>query len=239
VDSLSLHGSVTRAPAIRCDSNTAEIISTVVPGIVHAAQGLFILLDCGDQIAHTVTSPSPVCPSRPLARLADARRGNGHPCPGFLHRLKWAARQHLRQRSTSMRERVPAFVRSLQAAKPRRLCGLHDGRTRNTVLRIDVDPLAQMLRAAHFSGEGTRHGCPFPRGRRQAEPVAATGKQVMAHVTGVRDLIAAIQEDKQPLCSVYDARTTVEMISAVFESHGWPERASRCMKTRGNPLEML
>ena len=35
----------------------------------------------------------------------------------------------------------------------------------------------------------------------------------------VKDLLAAIEDDRQPECSMYEGRTTIEMISAVFESH--------------------
>jgi len=56
------------------------------------------------------------------------------------------------------------------------------------------------------------------------------------NVAACNDLIAAIEEDRQPECSVYEARTTVEMISAVFESHmtGGPVRMP--LKHRKNPL---
>ncbi len=39
------------------------------------------------------------------------------------------------------------------------------------------------------------------------------------NVLACRDLLAAIQNDRQPECNVYEARTTIEMITAVFESH--------------------
>ncbi len=34
-----------------------------------------------------------------------------------------------------------------------------------------------------------------------------------------QDLLLAIEEDRQPEANVYEARTTVEMISAIFDSH--------------------
>ncbi|HIQ21507.1 MAG TPA: Gfo/Idh/MocA family oxidoreductase [Planctomycetes bacterium] len=59
------------------------------------------------------------------------------------------------------------------------------------------------------------------------------------NLLAVRDLIQAIEEDRQPLASIYDARVATEMIVAVFESQraGGPVRlplANRC-----NPLTML
>lgn len=55
----------------------------------------------------------------------------------------------------------------------------------------------------------------------------------------VRDLITAIEKDRDPECSVDEGRTTIEMICAVFESQRiggpvpWP------LKTRVNPLSLL
>ncbi len=55
----------------------------------------------------------------------------------------------------------------------------------------------------------------------------------------VRDLLSAIEKDRDPECSVDEGRTTIEMICAVFESQRiggpvlWP------LKTRVNPLSLL
>lgn len=53
------------------------------------------------------------------------------------------------------------------------------------------------------------------------------------------DLLRAIEEDRQPVCSVYDARGAIEMIVAAFESQrvGGPVRFP--LETRTNPLTML
>ena len=62
----------------------------------------------------------------------------------------------------------------------------------------------------------------------------------MMHLVAKRtDLIEAIEEDRQPECNVYEARTTIEMIAGVFESHrvGGPVRLP--LKTRKNPLTLL
>jgi hypothetical protein len=53
------------------------------------------------------------------------------------------------------------------------------------------------------------------------------------------DLIAAIEQDRLPECSVYEARTTVEMIAAVFESHRLGGPTPLPLKTRANPLTLL
>jgi predicted dehydrogenase len=55
----------------------------------------------------------------------------------------------------------------------------------------------------------------------------------------VKDLLSAIENDRQPECSMYEGRVTIEMIAAVFESHrlGGPVRFP--LKTRENPLTLL
>jgi predicted dehydrogenase len=55
----------------------------------------------------------------------------------------------------------------------------------------------------------------------------------------VRDLLSAIENDRQPECNVYEARTTVEMIAAVFESHRVGGPVNFPLKTRENPLTLL
>ncbi|MBI5774782.1 MAG: Gfo/Idh/MocA family oxidoreductase [Verrucomicrobia bacterium] len=108
--------------------------------------------------------------------------------------------------------------------------------------RIDQEPLA------HF-----RAGNPFqpmkePRvwepvttaGIGQPEPIAHLGKLMSAHVVAGRDLIAAIREGREPLCSVRDGAVTVEMICAVLESHRLGgQRVTFPIKTRQNPLALL
>ena len=53
------------------------------------------------------------------------------------------------------------------------------------------------------------------------------------------DLLAAIQEDRQPECSIYEARVTVEMIAGVFESHRQRKPVELPLKNRQNPLDLL
>ena len=54
-----------------------------------------------------------------------------------------------------------------------------------------------------------------------------------------RDLIEAIEQDRQPLGSMYDGRAALEMILAVYESyrHGAPVELP--LKNRQHPLTML
>lgn len=59
------------------------------------------------------------------------------------------------------------------------------------------------------------------------------------NLAAVMDLISAIENDRQPVCSVYDARAATEMIVAVFESHRVGGPVSIPLKTRTNPLSRL
>ena len=59
------------------------------------------------------------------------------------------------------------------------------------------------------------------------------------NILAVKDLLSAIDNDRQPECNMYEARTTVEMICAVFESHRVGGPVSFPLKTRVNPLTLL
>ena len=59
------------------------------------------------------------------------------------------------------------------------------------------------------------------------------------NIAACSDLLLAIEEDRQPECSVYEARTTVEMIAAIFESHRQGKPVSMPLKSRQNPLTLL
>ncbi len=60
------------------------------------------------------------------------------------------------------------------------------------------------------------------------------------NILAVKDLIEAIEQDRQPECNVYEARWTVEMIAGVFESHRQNNgRVELPLKNRRNPLTML
>lgn len=59
------------------------------------------------------------------------------------------------------------------------------------------------------------------------------------NVAAVNDLLDAIEQDRQPLASVYDARWTTEMIVAPFESQRIGARIGLPLATRQNPLMLL
>jgi hypothetical protein len=72
------------------------------------------------------------------------------------------------------------------------------------------------------------------------EPIANLGQKVSSHEVAGRDLIAAIQENRTPLCDAQQGRQTIEMISAVFESHRLGgNRVNIPLVTKVNPLTLL
>ena len=61
----------------------------------------------------------------------------------------------------------------------------------------------------------------------------------MGNVLIVKDLMAAIEKDRQPLGSIYDGRAALEMILAVYESHRVKGPVELPLKNRRHPLSML
>ena len=59
------------------------------------------------------------------------------------------------------------------------------------------------------------------------------------NVAAVHDLIAAIEQDRQPETNMYHARHATEMIVAVFESQRVGRLVELPLKRRGNPLQAL
>jgi predicted dehydrogenase len=72
----------------------------------------------------------------------------------------------------------------------------------------------------------------------QPEPLADGGLHA-GNVAAVKDLIAAIEENRQPRCSIYEARGATEMIVACFESHRVGGPVELPLANRDNPLTML
>ncbi len=66
------------------------------------------------------------------------------------------------------------------------------------------------------------------------------GGNAQGNVIAVRDLLAAIQEHREPLCNVYEGRQTVEMILGVFESHRQGKPVALPLESREkHPLSLL
>jgi hypothetical protein len=72
----------------------------------------------------------------------------------------------------------------------------------------------------------------------QPEPLEDGGLHA-GNVLAVKDLIAAVEEDRQPDGSIYEGRAAVEMIVAVFESHRLGGPVAFPLENRQNPLAML
>ncbi len=75
-------------------------------------------------------------------------------------------------------------------------------------------------------------------GVNKPEPIKAES-HAGANLAAVHDLIDAIEKDRQPESSMYDARAATEMIVGVFESHRLGGPVSFPLKNRRNPLTML
>ncbi len=60
-----------------------------------------------------------------------------------------------------------------------------------------------------------------------------------SHTLAVTDLITAIEKGREPKSGMYEARGSVEMIAAVFESHRQGRPIQLPLKNRKNPLTML
>jgi len=109
-------------------------------------------------------------------------------------------------------------------------------------LRIDLEPLAQILEGSPFKPtQPPRAWQPVSSvGIGKPEPQPGTAKHVMGHIAGALDLMAAITENRQPLCSAADGRTAIGMITAVFESHRLNgQRVAFPLQTKENPLSAL
>ena len=139
---------------------------------------------------------------------------------------------------------IPAFFESVQKAGVKNAgFGLQLIGTGGIIdLRCDSEPVAHILPGSPFQPtKEPRAWTPISTaGIGKPEPIENVGKLVMSHAVGGRDLIAAIREDRAPLCSANDGRIIVEMISAVFESHRLgSQRVPFPLKTRQSPLSLL
>lgn len=75
-------------------------------------------------------------------------------------------------------------------------------------------------------------------GINQPEPITASGYDG-GNPAAARDLMEAIEQDRQPMCSMYEARGAIEMVLAVFESHRLNAPVSMPLQCRDNPLALL
>jgi predicted dehydrogenase len=122
-----------------------------------------------------------------------------------------------------MERGVPAFFDSIKSAgHPNNTFGLQLIGAQGIIdLRIDVDPIAHLIPGSPFLPvKEPRRWIPITSGGLDLpEPLTGIGNEVGGHLTGARDLMAAMREDRAPLCGGRDAQLTVEMVMAIFESH--------------------
>ena len=99
------------------------------------------------------------------------------------------------------------------------------------------------LPVAHFIDEPSWF---FGQSRAKWQEVTSAGVGVpeplkdgglgLGNVWIVRDLLDAIEKDRQPLGSAYDGRAALEMILAVYESHRVRGPVELPLKNREHPL---
>ena len=75
-------------------------------------------------------------------------------------------------------------------------------------------------------------------GPEKEEPID-DGSQHAANVRACTELIRSAEENVQPETSIYDGRTTTEMVAAVFESHRLGKTVPLPLESRENPLALL
>ena len=101
-------------------------------------------------------------------------------------------------------------------------------------------PTVRYLPEVRWSaGEGRAKWIPVSSaGPGEAEPLNDGGHEA-GNVSACLDLIESIEQDRQPESSVYEARSSTEMIVAAFDSHRAGGPVAMPLKNRRNPLTML
>lgn len=139
---------------------------------------------------------------------------------------------------------IPLFFDSVQSAGVKEAgFGLQIIGTKGVIdFRIDQEPVAHLRPGSPF--QPNLKASPWlpitTAGIGKPEPIANLGKKLSSHENAGLDLIAAIQENRAPLCDAVQGRQTIEMICAVFESHRLNgQRVTLPLKTRVNPLTLL
>ena len=143
-----------------------------------------------------------------------------------------------------MERGVPLFFDSVQGAGEKAAgFGVQLIGTKGIVdIRSDREPFAQLLAGSPFlPAAEPRQWVPISSaGVGKPEPLVELKDAGNRHLFAGRDLLAAMRENRPPLCSAQDGRVVVEMISAVFESHRLNgQRVTLPLKTRQNPLASL
>ncbi len=109
-------------------------------------------------------------------------------------------------------------------------------------LRMDQEPVAHLLAGSPFRPVAeARAWMPITSaGPGKPEPLADIQALIAGHGLPVRDLVAAVDEGREPLCGAKDGRVILEMIMGVFESHRQGgARVALPLAERDNPLARL
>lgn len=109
-------------------------------------------------------------------------------------------------------------------------------------LRVDRHPMAHLMEGNPFLPHTEpRAWVPISSaGTGKPEPIGDMPQAVERHILPGRDLVAAIRENRPPLCDARQGAVTVEMICAAFESHRLEgRRVTFPLETRVNPLGVL
>ncbi len=140
---------------------------------------------------------------------------------------------------------MPLYFDSIQSAGTKEAgFGLQIIGTKGIIdFRIDKEPVAHLFAGSPFdpAAKEPRQWVPITTGGvNQPEPIADLGKKLSSHEAAGLDLIAAIQEKRAPFCDAVQGRETIEMVSAIFESHRLNgQRVTFPLQTRENPLTLL
>ncbi|MDB6167702.1 MAG: oxidoreductase domain protein [Verrucomicrobia bacterium] len=122
-----------------------------------------------------------------------------------------------------MERGFPAFFDSVQNAGDKAAgFGFQIIGTKGLIdFRMDNIPLAHLVPGSPFTPAKTpRPWIPITTaGPGEPEPLTGLKEDIMSHAVGARDLLAAIRENRPPLCCAQDGRLIVEMIFGVFASH--------------------
>jgi len=138
---------------------------------------------------------------------------------------------------------VTAYFDSIRnaAGSPRRF-GLEIRGSKGIIQMFDTGhlPVAHLLEDSSWTpGRTGKKWIPISsRGPGEAETLKNGGLHA-GNVLAVNDLIDAVENDRQPISSIYGARAATEMIAAVFESHRIDGPVSLPLKNRANPLTMF
>ena len=99
---------------------------------------------------------------------------------------------------------------------------------------------AWLLEDAHWSGRGGSGGWKpiSSQGVDKPEPITKTGYDG-GNPAAARDLLGCIDTDRQPRCSLKEARGAIELVLAAFESHVRGAPVSLPLQAADNPLGRL